>query len=171
MINCRFSSDRFPLIYIFFGLSVFCFSISYFGLSQRRHEVSCRNVEVVCIRVRSSFVECVVFVLWRLQRIVNPRTNNEEMERTFLAFSRFTSDGFTEAKSRGLREKEQVLVALPDTPCLAFRNLPQDFARTGYATERALFISECLSTDTVNGLRKVWVLKRPWKQHNAEARA
>ena len=152
-----------------FGLSVFCFSISYFSFSQRRHEVSCRNVEVLCIRVRSSFVECVVFVLCRLQRIVNPRTNNEEMERTFLAFSRFTGDGFAEAKSRGLREKEQVLVALLHTPSIAFRHLPPDSSRTGYATERALFISARLSTDAVSALRKVWVPKRLWKQHNAEA--
>ena len=33
-------------------------------------------------------------------------------------------------------------------PCLAFRHLPPNSARTGYASERALFISAQLSTDT-----------------------
>ena len=44
------------------------------------------------------------------------------------------------------------------TPSIAFRRLPPNSARLGYATEEALFISAQLSTDTVNALRKVWVL-------------
>ena len=47
---------------------------------------------------------------------------------------------------------------LDHTPSIAFRHLPRNSARLGYATERALFISAQLSTDTVNGLRNVWVL-------------
>ena len=44
-------------------------------------------------------------------------------------------------------------------PSNAFRNLPSNSARTGYATERALLTSAQLSSDTVSDLRKVWVLK------------
>ena len=44
------------------------------------------------------------------------------------------------------------------TPSIAFRHLPPNSARTGYATERALFISAQLSTDAVSALRKDWVL-------------
>ena len=38
--------------------------------------------------------------------------------------------------------------------------LPPNSARTGYATERALFISAQLSTYAVGALRKVWVLTK-----------
>ena len=51
----------------------------------------------------------------------------------------------------------------PHTPSIAFRNLPPNSARTGYATEGALFVSVQLSTDAVGALRKVWLLIRPWK--------
>ena len=44
------------------------------------------------------------------------------------------------------------------TPSTAFRHLPPNSARSGYATEGALFISPQLSTDAVSALRKVWVL-------------
>ena len=44
------------------------------------------------------------------------------------------------------------------TPIIAFRHLPPNSARFGYATEGALSISAQLSTDAVNALRKVWVL-------------
>ena len=44
------------------------------------------------------------------------------------------------------------------TPSTAFRHLPPNSARFGYATEGALFISAQLSTDTVSALRKVLVL-------------
>ena len=44
------------------------------------------------------------------------------------------------------------------TPSIAFRHLPPNSARFGYATEGALFISPQLSTDAVSALRKVWVL-------------
>ena len=44
------------------------------------------------------------------------------------------------------------------TPSIAFRHLPPNSARFSYATERALFISAQLSTDTVSALQKVWVL-------------
>ena len=44
------------------------------------------------------------------------------------------------------------------TPSIAFRHLPPNSARTGYATEGALFISAQLSSDAVSALRKVWVL-------------
>ena len=44
------------------------------------------------------------------------------------------------------------------TPSAAFRHLPPNSARFGYATEGALFISAQLSTDAVSALRKVWVL-------------
>ena len=44
------------------------------------------------------------------------------------------------------------------TPSIAFRHLPPNSARIGYATEGALFISAQLSTDAVSTLRKVWVL-------------
>ena len=45
------------------------------------------------------------------------------------------------------------------TPSIAFRHLPPNSARFGYATEGALFISAQLSTDAVSVLRKVRVLK------------
>ena len=45
-----------------------------------------------------------------------------------------------------------------DTPSTAFRHLPPNSARFGYATEGALFISAQLSTDAVSTLQKVWVL-------------
>ena len=48
-------------------------------------------------------------------------------------------------------------------PSIAFRHLPPNSARTGYATEGALFVSAKLSIDAVSALRKVWVLKRLWK--------
>ena len=44
------------------------------------------------------------------------------------------------------------------TTSIAFRHLPPNSARSGYATEGALFISAELSTDAVGALRKVWVL-------------
>ena len=56
------------------------------------------------------------------------------------------------------------------TPSIAFRHLPPDSARIGYATEGALFISAQLSTDAVGTPRKVWVLIRLWKQPGAQAR-
>ena len=59
---------------------------------------------------------------------------------------------------------------LTRTPSIAFRHLPLNSARTGYATEGAFFISAQLSTDAVSALRKVWVLVKLWKQHNAQAR-
>ena len=40
---------------------------------------------------------------------------------------------------------------------IAFRHLPPNSARFGYATEGALFISAQLSTDAVSALRKIWV--------------
>ena len=43
----------------------------------------------------------------------------------------------------------------PHSPSIAFRHLPRISARTGDATEGALFISAQLSTDTVSALRKV----------------
>ena len=43
-------------------------------------------------------------------------------------------------------------------PSIAFRHLPPNSARFGYATEGALFISAQLSSDAVSGLRKVRVL-------------
>ena len=39
----------------------------------------------------------------------------------------------------------------------AFRHLPPNSARIGYATEGAVFISAQLSSDAVSALRKVWV--------------
>ena len=45
-------------------------------------------------------------------------------------------------------------------PRIAFRHLPPNSARIGYATEGALSISVQLSTDAVSALRKVWVLIR-----------
>ena len=44
------------------------------------------------------------------------------------------------------------------TPSIAFRHLPPNSARFGYASEGALFISAQLSTDAVSARRKVWVL-------------
>ena len=40
------------------------------------------------------------------------------------------------------------------TPSTAFRHLPPNSARFGYATEGALFISAQLSTDAVSAFRK-----------------
>ena len=51
---------------------------------------------------------------------------------------------------------------------IAFRHLPLNSARIGYATEGALFISAQLSTEAVNALRKVWVLIRLWTQQTAQ---
>ena len=56
------------------------------------------------------------------------------------------------------------------TPSTAFRHLPPNSARFGYATEGALFISAQLSTDAVSALRKVRILIRLWKQPSAQAR-
>ena len=50
------------------------------------------------------------------------------------------------------------------TPSIAFRHLPPNTARFGYATEEALFISAQLSTNTVSALQKVWLLIRLRKQ-------
>ena len=55
------------------------------------------------------------------------------------------------------------------TPSIGFRHLPPNSARIGYATEGALFASTQLSTDAVSALRKVWVLIRLWKQPSAQA--
>ena len=54
----------------------------------------------------------------------------------------------------------------PHTPSIAFRHLPPNSARFGYATEGALFNTAHLSTDVVSALRKVRVLCliRLWKQ-------
>ena len=51
---------------------------------------------------------------------------------------------------------------------LAFRHLPPNSARFGYATEGAFFISAQLFTDAVSALRKVRVLIRLWKQPSAQ---
>ena len=67
---------------------------------------------------------------------------------------------------KGYRNKSQ---HRKHTPSVAFRHLPPNSARFGYATERALFISAQLSTDSVSALRKVWVLIRLWKQPSAKA--
>ena len=56
------------------------------------------------------------------------------------------------------------------TPSIAFRHLPPNSARPGYATYGELFISAQLSNDAVNVLRKVWVLIRLWMQHSVQAR-
>ena len=40
------------------------------------------------------------------------------------------------------------------TPSIAFRHFPPNSARSGYATEGALFISAQLSTDAVSALRR-----------------
>ena len=47
-----------------------------------------------------------------------------------------------------------------DTPSIAFRHLPPNFARFSYATEGALFISAQLFSDAVSALRKVRELIR-----------
>ena len=60
----------------------------------------------------------------------------------------------------------------PHTLSIAFWHLRPNSARTGYATEEALFISVWLSTDTVSALQTVWVLIlviRLWKQHSVQA--
>ena len=51
-----------------------------------------------------------------------------------------------------------IRLGLYHTLSVAFRHLPPNSARFGYATEWALFISAQLSTDAVSALRKVWVL-------------
>ena len=56
------------------------------------------------------------------------------------------------------------------TPSIAFRHLPPNSARFGYATEGALFISAQLSSDAVSALRKVWVQIRLLKQPSAVSR-
>ena len=59
---------------------------------------------------------------------------------------------------------------LGHTPSTAFRHLPPNSARFGYATEGAFFISAHLSSDVVSALRKVWVLIiKLWKQPSAQA--
>ena len=57
----------------------------------------------------------------------------------------------------------------PHTPSTAFRHLPPNSARFGYATELALFISAQLSTDADSALQKVRVLIRMWKHPSAQA--
>ena len=56
------------------------------------------------------------------------------------------------------------------SPSTAFRHLPPNPARICYTTEGALFISKQLSSDAVSALRKIWVLRRLWKQHSVQAR-
>ena len=56
------------------------------------------------------------------------------------------------------------------TPSIAFRHLPPNSARFGYATKGVFFISAQLSTEAVSTLRKVWLLIRLWKQPSAQAR-
>ena len=58
---------------------------------------------------------------------------------------------------------------LKHTPRIPFRHLPPNSARSGYATEAALFIAMQLSTNAVSTLLKVWVLIRLWKQPSAQA--
>ena len=53
---------------------------------------------------------------------------------------------------------------------MAFRHLPPNFAKIGYPTEGALFISAQMSNDSDIALRKVWVLIRLWGQHSVQAR-
>ena len=55
---------------------------------------------------------------------------------------------------------------LGKTPSTAFRHLPPNSARIGYATEWALFISAKLSTDVVSALQQVRVQIRLRKQHS-----
>ena len=55
------------------------------------------------------------------------------------------------------------------TPSIAFRHLPPNSARTGYASEGTLFISAQLYSDAVSALRKVRVLIWLWKQHSVQA--
>ena len=63
-----------------------------------------------------------------------------------------------------------VLLSLsPHNLIIAFRHLPPNSARFGYATEGVLFISAQLSTDAVSALRKILVLIRLWKQPNAQS--
>ena len=59
------------------------------------------------------------------------------------------------------------------TPSIAFRHLPSNSAKTGYATEGALFISAQLSTDAVSALRisdcgSNLVLRHP-RKHETES--
>ena len=49
-------------------------------------------------------------------------------------------------------------LGLVHTLSIAFRQLPSNFARFGYATEGALFIFTQVSTDVVSTLQKVWIL-------------
>ena len=58
----------------------------------------------------------------------------------------------------------------PHTPSIAFRHLPPNSARFGYAAEGAFFISAQLFTDAVSALRKVRVLIRLWKKPSAQVR-
>ena len=55
------------------------------------------------------------------------------------------------------------------TPSIAFRHLPPNSARFGYATEGALFISTQLSTDAASAFWKVWVLIWLWNQPSTQA--
>ena len=70
--------------------------------------------------------------------------------------------------SRRLNEFPPEAVQSLHTLSIAFRHLPPNSARFGYATERELFISVQLSTDAVSTLQKVWVLTRLWKQPRAQ---
>ena len=53
---------------------------------------------------------------------------------------------------------EFVCACVCHTLNIAFRHLPPNSARFGYATKGALFISAQLSTDAVSALQNVWVL-------------
>ena len=63
----------------------------------------------------------------------------------------------------GLNCNSVTTVTSVHTLSTAFRHLPPNPARFGYATEGALLISAQLSTDAVSALRKVRVLIRLWK--------
>ena len=85
------------------------------------------------------------------------------------------TDGAKNASCCWTRRADQQSIKLPmgpqhtSSPSITHLHLPPNSARTGCATEGALFTSAQLSTDAVSALRKVWVLIRLWEQHSHEA--
>ena len=82
------------------------------------------------------------------------------MESSRVALMESSRVALMESSRVALMESSRVALieSLAHIPSIAFRHLPPNSARFGYATEGALFISAQLSTDVVSALRKVPVL-------------
>ena len=137
---------------------------------------SCVKVEVAVLGSPSLIVRTVSVDLVRVQcRFTSTETRQTvrdgEPRTATSTFTQLLMYSNTERLSRcavfctrlccrrqpAAREVLCVTALCEHTPCIAFRQLPPNSARIGYATKRAQFISVQLSTDAVSDPRKVWV--------------